>query len=148
MAFNKVILMGNLTANPELKQTTTGVSACTFTIAVNRKPTKEGAQECDFFTIVSYRKTAEFVAKWFKKGRAILVCGELRNRNWTNKDGVKHWVTEVMAEDVTFAGNADGGGQSVKEKQTDGNNGVNDPKYNPFTAAKFEEINQDDDLPF
>lgn len=146
MAFNKVILMGNLTANPELKQTTTGVSACTFTIAVNRKPTKEGAQECDFFTIVSYRKTAEFVARWFKKGRAILVCGELRNRNWTNKDGVKHWVTEVMAEDVTFAGNTEGEGR--KNVPNAAEPVKNDTHYDPYADNNFVEVQSDDNLPF
>lgn len=146
MAFNKVILMGNLTANPELKQTTTGVSACTFTIAVNRKPTKEGAQECDFFTIVSYRKTAEFVAKWFKKGRAILVCGELRNRNWTNKDGVKHWVTEVMAEDVTFAGNTEGEGRKAAPNAAEPVK--NDTHYDPYAENNFVEVQSDDNLPF
>lgn len=146
MAFNKVILMGNLTANPELKQTTSGVSACTFTIAVNRKPTKEGAQECDFFTIVSYRKTAEFVAKWFKKGRAILVCGELRNRNWTNKDGVKHWVTEVMAEDVTFAGNTEGEGRKTVPNAAEPVK--NDTHYDPYADNNFVEVQSDDNLPF
>ncbi len=102
MAFNKVILVGNLTADPELKQTTQGTSVCTFTIAVNRKAAKNG--ECDFISIQVWRQTAEFVAKYFKKGNPILVCGQLQTRTWTDSQGNKRYTTEVVADEVSFVG--------------------------------------------
>jgi single-strand DNA-binding protein len=101
--FNKVILAGRLTADPELKQTPQGVSVTTFGIAINRKyKGADGAYPTDFFNIVAWRNTAEFITKHFKKGRAILLCGQLQNRSW-EKDGQKHTVTEVIADEVDFA---------------------------------------------
>lgn len=105
MAFNKVILIGNLTADPELKQTTSGVSMCNFSIAVNRKLKVQGGPECDFINIVAWRSSAEFVSRYFKKGKPILICGELQTRNYTNSQGQKVYVTEVVASEVSFVGN-------------------------------------------
>ena len=83
-SFNKVILVGNLTADPELKKTPSGVSVTSFSIAVNRRFTKQGEQpQTDFINIVAWRQTAEFVARYFNKGRPILVCGQLQTRSWT-----------------------------------------------------------------
>lgn len=103
--FNKVILVGRLTADPELKQTTTGLSVCSFSIAVNRRFSKaaEGQPTADFFNIVAWRNTAEFICRHFAKGRAIIVCGRLENRTWTDDQNVKHMVTEIVAEEVDFA---------------------------------------------
>lgn len=100
---NKVTLIGNLTADTELKQTTSGVSVCSFTIAVNRRFTKEGDQQtADFIPVVTWRKDAEFVAKHFKKGTPILICGELQSRSWTDAQGQKKYVLEVVADEVGF----------------------------------------------
>ena len=101
-SFNKVILIGNMTADPELKQSTSGISVCSFSIAVNRKFAKEGEQSCDFITIQTWRQTAEFVTRYFKKGKPILVCGQLQVRTWTDNQGNKRYATEVVADEVSF----------------------------------------------
>ena len=102
-SFNKVILIGNLTADPELKQTTNGISVCRFTLAVNRRGSRNASgdsnqQTADFITIVAWRERAEFVVKYFRKGRPILVCGQIQSRSWTDQNGQKHYSTEVVAD--------------------------------------------------
>lgn len=101
-SFNKVILIGNMTADPELKQTQSGVSVCSFCIAVNRRIQKENDPPCDFVNIVSWRNTAEFVTRYFKKGTPILICGQLQTRSWTDNQGNKRTSLEVVADEVSF----------------------------------------------
>lgn len=102
-SLNKVILIGHITANAELKKTPNGVSTCSFSIGVSRKYAKEGEQtQSDFFNIVAWRTTAEFVTKHFKKGDAICICGSLQTRSWTAQDGNKRYATEVVADEVGF----------------------------------------------
>ena len=87
---NKVILMGHMTADPELKQTTTGISVCSFSIGVNRRySTKQdqNQQSVDFINIVAWRQQAEFVSRYFKKGSSIIVCGSIQTRKWTDNNG-------------------------------------------------------------
>ncbi|MBQ8758793.1 MAG: single-stranded DNA-binding protein, partial [Clostridia bacterium] len=106
---NKVILMGNLVADPEYKTTPSGVGVTTFRIAVGRRFAKQGDEvTADFFNIVAWRNTAEFVSKYFSKGRAIVVVGALQNRSWTDQNGQKRYITEVVADECYFAGNANG----------------------------------------
>ena len=113
MAFNRVILMGRLTRDPELRTTPSGVSVCTFSIAVDRRfQTKGEEKKTDFFNIVAWRQTGEFVSHYFKKGNMILVEGELQTRQYTNKDGINVNVTEIMAEQVCFTGEKTGNGGS------------------------------------
>lgn len=101
---NKVILMGRLTRDPELKQTQSGVSVCSFSIAVNRRfKNAEGNYDADFINCVAWRQTGEFVGKYFAKGRMIAVVGSLQTRNY-EKDGQRHYVTEVNVEEVHFCG--------------------------------------------
>ena len=103
--FNKAILMGRLTRDPELKTTPSGANVCTFSIAVDRRfQTKGEEKKTDFFNIVAWRQTGEFVSRYFKKGSMIMVEGELQTRQYTNKDGVNVTVTEVNAEQVSFTG--------------------------------------------
>ena len=111
MSLNKVILMGNMCADPELKQTQGGASVCSFNIAVNRKYSKDGKAEVDFITIVAWRQQAEFVCKYFKKGSGIVIVGRLENREWTDKQGNKRISTEIIAEEIDFVGSkeSDGG---------------------------------------
>ena len=137
-SFNKVILVGNMTADPELKQSTSGASVCSFNIAVNRKMAKNN--ECDFITIVAWRQQAEFVTRYFKKGNPILVCGSLQTRTWTDNQGNKRYATEVVADEVSFVGN---------------NSSNTDAKPQPYMPSayttnnqNFEEIPNDGDLPF
>lgn len=104
MAFNKVILMGNLTEAPELKMTSSGVGMTSFRIAVARRYKAEGQQDTDFIPIVAWRSTAEFICRNFAKGDNILICGQLQQRGFVDRDGAKRTVYEVLAEEVSFAG--------------------------------------------
>lgn len=100
---NKVILMGRLTKAPELSYTQNGIARCKFTLAIDRRFAKEGEErQTDYFTIVAWRGTAEFVAKYFDKGLRVAIVGSLQNRSWES-DGKKHTVTEVVADEVYFA---------------------------------------------
>ena len=101
-SLNKVILIGHMTANPELKQSTSGVSVCSFSIGVSRRYTKGEQQQTDFINIVSWRQQAEFVSKYFKKGSSICVCGSLQTRTWTDNRNNKRYATEVVADEVSF----------------------------------------------
>ena len=154
-SFNKVILVGNLTADPELKQTPSGVSVCRFSIAVQRRfgRNEQGQTPADFFNIVTWRQSAEFVSRYFKKGRAILVCGQIQNDNWTDAQGVKHYSTSIVADEVTFADSNRGDGSApAGNTPASGNQYTPDaygtPAYNSGDNANFEEITSDDNLPF
>ena len=101
---NTVILMGRLTADPEIKTTSSGISFCKFTVAVDRKFADKttGERQADFISCVAWGKTAEFVSKYFSKGKMIIVEGSLRNNNYTDKNGVKHYSYDVVADNVLF----------------------------------------------
>ena len=101
---NKVILMGRLCADPEFRQTPNGVSTCRIRIAVNRQFTNKqtGEREADFINVTCWRQTAEFVNRYFRKGSMIIVEGSLRNNDWTDQNGVKHYTMDVQADNVTF----------------------------------------------
>ena len=150
---NKVILMGHMTADPELKQTTSGISVCSFSIGVNRRYSKadQGQQSVDFINIVSWRQQAEFVSRYFKKGSSIIVCGSLQTRNWTDNQGQKRYVTEVVADEVSFGAPASAN-QNVGDIKPQGQGytpsayGV--PSFNSTGSADFEEIPGDESLPF
>lgn len=146
-SFNKVILIGNLVADPELKQTQSGIAVTSFTIAVSRKFNRDSSQQqTDFINIVCWRTTAEFVTKYFSKGKSILVCGSLQTRSWTDQQGQKRYITEVVADEVSF----------VERKSDSSSSGVNSPVINaepaPYSNASkdtdFEEMATDADLPF
>ena len=149
--YQKQIIIGRLTADPELKQTNTGVSVVQFSVAVDRpynskKPDERGA---DFFTVVAWRATAEFVAKHFGKGRTILVEGKMQSREYTDKDGVNRRVWELVADGVNFVGDK----QSSNSTSSATPAQAAAPKNNAPAAAPsvddFEEIDGDDgDLPF
>ena len=103
---NRVIIMGRLTADPELRQTQSGVATCRFTVAVDRRAGQNGEKQADFITVVAWRQTAEFVCRYFSKGRMICVEGNLRTSTYQNKTypDVTHYVTEVYADNVSFTG--------------------------------------------
>ena len=100
---NKIILMGRLTRDPELRKTQSGTAVASFTLAVDRdyKP-QDGERETDFIDVVAWRGTAEFVFKYFSKGRMAVVEGRLQVRDWKDKDGAKRRSTEVIADNVYF----------------------------------------------
>ena len=152
-SFNKVILIGNMTADPELKQTTGGISVCSFSIAVNRRfgRAEQGQQNVDFINIVTWRQQAEFVSRYFKKGNPILICGQLQTRSWNDNQGQKRYATEVVADEVSFVASATqtAGGAPVAagsgSSYTPEAYGA--PTFNS-AGANFEEIPNDGDLPF
>jgi single-strand DNA-binding protein len=104
--FNKVILGGRLTADPELRQTPQGISVTTFSIAVNRRFTKtnDGSQPtADFFNCTAWRSNAEFITRYFKKGNSICVVGTLQNRSWTDQQtGQKRYATDIIVDEANF----------------------------------------------
>ena len=100
---NKVILIGRLTKDPELKYTPSNVAVTSFTLAVDRKFARQGEERgTDFINIVAWRSTAEFVAKYFTKGRPMAVCGSIQTRTWDDNEGKRHYVTEVVADEISF----------------------------------------------
>ena len=102
---NRVVLMGRITQDLELKQTPSGVIVLSFNIAVDRNYTPKGEErQTDFISCIAWRKTAEFINKYFAKGRMIAIEGNLQTRNYDDKNGVKHYVTEVVVENVSFTG--------------------------------------------
>ncbi len=152
-SFNKVILVGNLTADPELKQTTSGTSVCSFSIAYNRRPTRgetQGQQTVDFFNIVAWSQTAEFVSRYFKKGTPILVCGRLQTRKWTDAQGQTRTAVEVVAEEATFVNSANQNGAPAAPGA--GNytpDAYGAPAFNNAASGDaFVEIPDDENLPF
>ncbi len=150
-SFNKVILIGNMTADPELKQTAGGISVCSFSIAVNRRFAKseQGQQNVDFINIVTWRQQAEFVARYFKKGNPILICGQLQTRSWSDPQGQKRYATEVVADEVSFVVPAS---QNAPATQAGGTAYTPDayasPAFGTSQSVNFEEIPGDESLPF
>lgn len=137
-SLNKVILIGNLTADPEVKQTQSGLSVVSFTVAVNRRAGKDAEQKTDFINIVAWRKTAEFVGQYFKKGKPILVCGSIQTRSYKDKNDNKHIAVEVLADEVGFV---------ESKAASEVPSGTYEPEA--YGAPKMEEVNPDDeDLPF
>ena len=100
-SFNKAILMGRLTADPEIKSTPGGNLVTSFSLAVDRRYKQGEEKKADFISIVAWRHTAEFITRYFRRGDAILILGEIQTRTY-EKDGVKHYVTEVLAQEATF----------------------------------------------
>ena len=111
--FNRIILMGRLTKDPELKNTQSGVTMCRFSVAVDRAYSKQGEEkQTDFFDITAWRQTAEFVAKYFSKGKCILIEGKLQNNNYTDQNGVKQYRNAIIADNVAFCGDKSGNQQN------------------------------------
>ena len=147
---NKVILCGRLTADPELRQTNSGIAVVRFTLAINRRMTKnpDGTQnqQADFITVVAWRERAEFISRYFRKGSALCITGSIQTSSWTDQQGQKRYATEVVADDAMFVDSKNEGG-AVAGGYTDT---YNAPSYSssPAQAPKFEELKTDDDLPF
>ena len=131
---NKTILMGRLTRDPELRRTGNGTAVTSFSLAVDRDyKSQAGERETDFIDIVTWRSTAEFVQKYFAKGRMAVVEGRLQVRDWTDKDGAKRKTTEVVADNVYF-----GDSKRVSDSDT------------PATSGEFREVPEEEEgeLPF
>lgn len=148
---NKVILMGRLVRDPELNQTTSGISVCKFTVAVNRPYQKDKEQQADFINVTAWRGTAEFVSRYFNKGSIIIVEGKLQNNNYTDKEGVKHYSMQVMADNVNFGGSKS---DNTSQAETNSNGiiqtveGASDNSVGVGDLSEFEEILSDGETPF
>ncbi|MGN0638172.1 MAG: single-stranded DNA-binding protein [Huintestinicola sp.] len=173
---NKVILMGRLTADPELRQTQSGVNSCRFTVAVDRNFVPQGGErQADFITCIAWRQTAEFVSRYFSKGRMICVEGNLRTGSYDDRNhpDVKHYTTDVYVDSVYFAGdkpqnNGQGGNyqqggynNNYQQNNYGGQGGYSQPQGQPAyqqsapapsvsvgDLSDFEEVISDSDLPF
>ncbi len=138
---NEVRLAGRVVNDPELKTTQgSGLSVTSFRVAVNR-PRKEGQEDqADFVTVIAWRQRAEFVTRYFRKGMAIYVAGQLRSRTWEDGNGNKRSTLEVVADDIRFI-----------DSKNENNNGAGEfapPTSYAQTSDNFEELGGDDDLPF
>lgn len=137
---NSVSLVGNLTRDPELRKTNSGLATCSFTVAVNRQRNKDGVQQADYIPVVTWRATAENCAKYLAKGRKVAVKGEIRTRNYDDKNGVKRYVTEVIANEVEFL--TPRGQNDAASPESGYPQAQPEPDENGFTPV------DDDDLPF
>ena len=133
---NKVILGGRLTADVELKTTPSGVSVCSFSIAVNRRGREA---QTDFLDCQAWRQTAEFISRYFRKGSSICIVGSLQKREWRDKDGNKRYATEIVVDEAMFV---DSKSETASEETYDA------PCFAKDNAQKFEEVDPDLDLPF
>ncbi len=137
--FSRVIIGGRITADPELNTTPSGVSVTTFTIAVNRRNSKENGSQADFFNITAWRQTAEFITRYFRKASTICIVGQLGTKSWTDKSGTKRFVTEIIADEAYFV-------DSKSDSPIDIN--VSPEKPAPVGAPAFEPLSDDEELPF
>ena len=129
---NKVIIMGRITQDLELKQTPNGVSVLSFTVAVDRNFTKQGEEkQSDFISCVAWKERAEFISRYFGKGRMIAVEGQLRTRTYEDKNGSKHYLTEVYVDNASFTG----------EKKAENQSMIGNPD-------DYEDVLSDDGTPF
>ena len=159
---NKIIVMGRMVRNPELRRTNSGTAVASFTIACDRDFKSDGGErEADFIECVAWRNTAEFVSKYFTKGRMAVVSGRLQTRNWTDKEGNKRKATEIVAESVYFGDSKRDGAPAGDYAPASGGRGSygGAPQYGApsggYTApvasssGDFAEIDEEDgDLPF
>ena len=150
---NKVILCGRLCAEPELKQTPSGVSVLSFSLAVNRRyqpkssDGQQQAQQADFISVVAWRQTAEFIARYFRKGSAICLTGSIQTRTWQDAQGQKRYATEVVVDEAMFVDSKNEGGAG----QTYTPDAYATPSFSSpmgVDTPRFEELKSDDDLPF
>lgn len=146
--FSSVVLMGNITNDPELKMTTTGKSVCTFSVAVNRFT--RGQTKADFWRVEAWSSTAEFVSRNFHKGNQILISGELMTDSYTDKNGVERTMTKIKADRASFCGKKDestdysGVGEAPAATESS-----EAPQYAPPGAGSgFVDVGYEDDLPF
>lgn len=162
---NKVILMGRLTRDVEMRQTPGGASVARFSIAVNRRfKNSEGNYDADFINCVAWRQTGEFISRYFQKGSMIAVVGSIQSRSWDGQDGKKQYATEVVVDEAYFTGSRGesgaGNGRSAGGYQNQNsyqNTGMNapapsagaEPNFDDFDTSGFSDFDgSEDDLPF
>ena len=137
--YNKAILIGRLTANPEMKRTQSGTSVTSFTLAVDRRYSSGGERKADFINCVAWRQAAEFVCKYFSKGDPMGLDGSIQTRSYEDKNGNKRTAVEVVAENVFFVGSKKSDAREPEEPEA---------SMPPKGKDDFEEVESGDDLPF
>ena len=152
---NKIFIMGRLTRDPELRHPQSGTAVASFTLAVDRdfKDKQTGERATDFIDVVAWRATAEFVSRYFSKGRMAVVEGRLQIRDWTDKEGNKRRSAEVIADSVYFGDSKREGGSGGQESYSGGYGGYSAPAggypAQPDPDSEFSELTTDDgNLPF
>ncbi len=155
---NVAAIMGRLTADPELRTTGSGISVCSFTLAVDRSFVRQGEErQADFINVVAWRSTAEFICKYFTKGQMMAVTGSIQTRNYEDRQGNRRTAVEIVASDVSFTGSRreSGGGSSENTGSSyhsapASRPAISEPApaYSSGSNEDFEEILGDDDLPF
>lgn len=163
MALNKAIIMGRITHDLEVRQTPSGTAVLQFTVAVDRNYSKDGGEkQTDFISCVAWRQTAEFIGRYFSKGRMIAVDGRLQSRTYEDKNGTKHYITELIVENANFTGEPKQGGNNNSFNQNNGggfanqyqqtpqqNNGFNGDAQSVGDLSEFEDVLIDDgSVPF
>ena len=147
---NCVNLIGRLTKNPELKTTTSGLSVVSFTLAVDRSYAKQGGEKItDFINCVAWRKTAEFLSQYFKKGSLLALQGSIQTRTWNDNEGKRHYVTEVAADHIHLMESRKNAGEpSPYDQSTDGNYGYEGIYSQASPAESYSQLPPEEDLPF
>ena len=157
---NNAVIMGRLTADPELRTTGNGIGVCGFTVAVDRNYRPEGEErQTDFINVVAWRKTADFVSRYFRKGQMIAVQGSIQTRNYEDRNGNKRTAVEIVADNISFCGSkaeTGAGGQNAGAPAPSGNPAPPVPAYQQGTGAgvsnatpdDFSQVEMDDELPF
>ena len=170
--FNKVILGGRLTADPELKTTPSGISVTSFTVAVNRRYGGKAGEEAqaDFFNVTAWRQTAEFITRYFRKASSICIMGSIQTRTWIDQNGQKRFATEIVADEAYFVDTKSESPLAVQQASamyTQGGQGSYMPEgyvafappsaggsyqnagsYQAPASPKLEDFSSDDELPF
>lgn len=140
---NVVVIMGRLTADPELRTTNNGTSVTSFSVAVNRSYSKDGNNPTDFINCVAWRNSAEFISRYFTKGQMIAIKGSLQQRSYTDKDGNKRTSYDVVVDTADFCGSKNESGSSAPARNEA------PASFSNVDTGDFEEISMgDDDLPF
>lgn len=150
---NKVILIGRLCADPEFRQTTSGIAVCRIRLAVDRPKQKDQERQADFIGCTAWRSTAEFISRYFTKGQKIIVEGSLRNNDYTDNNGVKHYSMDVLIQNVEFGESkgTGGGSQPQNYQQQPAAPRPAAPAEEPLSLGdlgEFEEILSDGEVPF
>ena len=157
---NNAVIMGRLTADPELRTTGNGIGVCGFTVAVDRNYRPEGEErQTDFINVVAWRKTADFVSRYFRKGQMIAVQGSIQTRNYEDRKGNKRTAVEIVADNISFCGSkaeTGAGGQNAGAPAPSGNPAPPVPAYQQGSGAgvsnatpdDFSQVEMDDELPF
>ena len=158
MNLNKAIIIGNLTANPEVRKTAAGQTVANFSVATNRVWTNQQGvkqEQAEFHAVVSFGRLADIVGQYLAKGRLCMVEGRIQTRNWVDQAGVKHWKTEIVAENIQLGPRNASSGNSYNSERSSGNNGGYDaaPAYEPEpSSAPISNNNEEEikveDIPF